>query len=109
MVRYCLVAALLLALSGCGSSETAAPQASADSAKNVNLISFTVPGMTCPHGCVAKVRETLATLPGVEKVEVDFESKTATCTLGGSDFDSGAAVKALAEAGFDESVLKPTS
>ncbi|BAU49971.1 copper-binding protein [Sulfurifustis variabilis] len=37
---------------------------------------FDVPGMKC-GGCVAKVQETLKSLPGVSDVSVDLTTKTA--------------------------------
>ena len=52
------------------------------------------------------MRSALAEVPGVAQVSVDFDSKTATCSVDADQFDSQAAIKALADAGFPDSTLK---
>lgn len=106
---------LVVAALGCSSSAPApaAPETTTAEAPaaalpaNAQLVSFSVPGMTCAEGCAPIVKETLEDLPGVLQVNVDFETKTATCALEESQqLDSDAALAALAEAGFKDSALQ---
>lgn len=39
---------------------------------------FKIDGMTCAMGCAKTIEEKLAHMDGVQKAEVDFETKTAT-------------------------------
>ena len=57
-----------------------------------------VPAMTCGH-CQAAITRELATLPGVEQVDVDLVSKLVT--VRGHELDRDAVVGAIDEAGFD--------
>jgi len=59
---------------------------------------FQVPGMTCGH-CVNAVQTELASVPGVQRVEVDLESKNVVVT--GSSIDTQAVIAAVDEAGFE--------
>ena len=63
--------------------------------ENTTLVSFSVPGMSCPEGCVAVVRSTLEQVPGVATVDVDFETKTATCKVDPHSFDAQTALAKL--------------
>ena len=38
---------------------------------------FNIEGMTCAHGCAAKIEKSLAKMEGVASAKVDFENKTA--------------------------------
>ena len=51
------------------------------------------------------MKKTLAALPGVTNVNVDFETKIATCTYEGEKFDGEAAIKALDSENFTKSVI----
>ena len=64
---------------------------------------FSVPDMHCEFACAPKVRETLAAVPGVEKVETDVETQTATI-VAKSGFDARKAIVALTEAGYPAAV-----
>ncbi len=115
MSRYALSLLGLLAL-GCSSATSPAPEAATPTATaaaeavpaDVRTVAFSVPGMTCPGGCAPVVKRTLEGLPGVVKCEVDFDTKTAMCSVEkDAQFESEAAVAALGEAGFKGSTLKP--
>ena len=87
-------------------SGSSAPAASAEAlaAGDLTQVSLEVPAMSCPLGCAPQVEKTLAGLPGVEAVHIDFATKRATCTLKDMDeFDAVGAVDALAKAGFEGS------
>jgi copper chaperone CopZ len=55
---------------------------------------------------VAKVREALASLPGVKNVQVDFKNKQATLTVETEKFDDKAVGPALEKAGFGGKISK---
>jgi copper chaperone len=59
---------------------------------------YTVPGMHCDH-CKAAVGRELETVTGVERVEVDLETKLVT--VRGDRLDDAALVAAIDEAGYD--------
>jgi copper chaperone len=65
-----------------------------------DLITLTVPGMTCGH-CETSVTTEVSKVPGVASVDVDLGTKLVTVT--GSDLDRAALVEAIDEAGFDVS------
>lgn len=85
-------------------------QSSTDKAGAVKFVADTslkVPTMSCPHGCWPAVKETLASQPGVEAVELAKQSSedaidnpVVYIKLNGK-FDSKSAVDALAKAGFE--------
>jgi len=54
--------------------------------------------MTCGH-CVNAVQTELASVPGVQHVAVDLESKNVVVT--GSSIDTQAVIAAVDEAGFE--------
>ena len=58
---------------------------------------YHIKGMSCPH-CKASVEKNLSRLPGVESVEVDLSSGTATVT---GDHDHEAAYRTIEEIGFE--------
>jgi copper chaperone CopZ len=59
---------------------------------------YSVPGMHCGH-CKAAVTEELASVGGVERVDVDLDSKLVTVV--GSRLEDGALVEAIGEAGYE--------
>ena len=61
-------------------------------------ITYTVPGMHCGH-CERAVREEVATVPGVEDVEVDLDSKRVS--VHGSTLDDVSIRAAIAAAGYE--------
>ena len=63
---------------------------------NATLIKLQVEGMACGVMCPPKIKEDLLTVKGVEDVQVDFETKTATVQITGN-VDSDALVKSLRE------------
>jgi copper chaperone len=62
------------------------------------VLTLTVPGMTCGH-CEASVVREVSKLAGVASVDVDLATKLVTVT--GSDLDRSAVAAAIDEAGFD--------
>ncbi len=56
-------------------------------------IILSIPGMMC-GGCVANVEEALNSQPGVDRVDVDLDSKTARVNTDASVSDLVAAVRA---------------
>jgi copper chaperone len=61
-------------------------------------LTYVVPGVTCGH-CKSAIESEVAKVPGVERVEVDIESKRAV--IDGTAPEE-AVVAAIAEAGYDE-------
>jgi len=59
---------------------------------------YTVNGMTCGH-CVLSVREEVAEVAGVEKVDVDLAS--GRLTVAGEGFTDEAVRAAVADAGYE--------
>jgi copper chaperone CopZ len=73
---------------------------------NVKFVSMKVPGMHCPSGCFAPVKEALEAVNGIKSVELvkqkatdKIDDPTVHIYLNGS-FDSGAALAAVEKAGF---------
>jgi copper chaperone len=60
---------------------------------------FVVRGMTCGH-CVGAVSQELASVPGVESVDVDLDSGVATVVSAGG-VDAAAVRSAIDEAGYE--------
>ena len=81
----------VLFLSACGSEEAAV---SVSAGGDATLIKLQVEGMACGVMCPPKIKEDLMTVQGVEDVNVDFKTSTATVKTGG-DVDSAALVKSL--------------
>ena len=61
---------------------------------DATLIKLQVEGMACGVMCPPKIKEDLMTVKGVEDVNVDFKTSTATVKTGGG-VDSAALVKSL--------------
>lgn len=59
---------------------------------------YTVSGMTCGH-CVASVREEVAEIDGVDRVDVELES--GRLSVAGDGFSDDAVRAAVAEAGYE--------
>ena len=84
--------------SSAGSASEAPPAATATSQTGETL-TLSVPGMHCEFACAPKVRETLAAVPGVNAVETNVETKTATVVVG-EGFKLDLAMAKLEEAGY---------
>ncbi len=63
---------------------------------NEALKTYNVPDISCDH-CVAAITEGVKPLAGVERIEVDLESKTVS-VVGGDD---ASIIAAIDEAGYD--------
>ncbi len=61
-------------------------------------VTYRVPGMTCEH-CVHAVKTEVGRVSGVERVEIDLESKLVEIV--GSDLNGSALIAAIDEAGYD--------
>jgi copper chaperone len=61
-------------------------------------LTFTVPGMSCAH-CEAAIKAEVGSLAGVERVDVDLDSKLVTVT--GTGVAREAVVAAIDEAGYE--------
>ena len=59
---------------------------------------FQVPGMTCGH-CVSAVKTELATVAGVESVEVDLDTKNVV--VHGNQIAVSSIIAAVDEAGYE--------
>lgn len=59
-------------------------------------VTLQVEGMSCAENCAPRVRMTLEQIPGVTAVVVDFDAKTAVCTLD-RDLDTATLIDALPE------------
>lgn len=62
------------------------------------LATFSVPGLHCDH-CKAAVAQEVEAVLGVERVEVDLDSKLVT--VAGTQLDGGALRTAIADAGYE--------
>ena len=65
---------------------------------NEREITYKVAGMSCGH-CEQAVSSGLTTVPGVDSVDVDLDSKLVT--VRGSDLEDGALRAAIEEAGYE--------
>lgn len=59
---------------------------------------YSVPGISCEH-CRTAITKEVASVPGVQFVEVDLQHKLVT--VGGGDVDDAAVRAAIDEAGYD--------
>jgi len=66
--------------------------------RNMNTITYTVPGMHCAH-CEQAVSREVSAVTGVESVDVDLETKLVTVRGNGLADDTIRA--AIEEAGYD--------
>jgi copper chaperone len=66
----------------------------------VVTFSYTVPGMSCEH-CVSAIRDAVATIPGVDAVSVDLETKHVE--VSGSPLDDVVIRAAIEDAGYEAS------
>lgn len=60
-------------------------------------LSYTVPGIHCAH-CATSIREEVSEVDGVEKVDVELDTKVVT--VSGTAVDDGAVRAAIEEAGY---------
>jgi copper chaperone CopZ len=61
-------------------------------------ITYNVPAIHCAH-CAMSIREEVSEVEGVERVDVDVETKVVT--IHGRDLDDSALRKAIVEAGYE--------
>ncbi len=64
-----------------------------------------VPGMTCPV-CPITVNSALHTVPGVEKVDINFGKKIAQVTFDDAKTNVKALIKATTDAGYPSTVAQ---
>ena len=63
-----------------------------------DVLTLTVPGMSCGH-CEAAVKREVTKVAGVASVDVDLATKLVT--VSGAALDRGSIVEAIDEAGYD--------
>ncbi len=95
----------------------AEPKPDSSSTKSVGAVRFVatqsvkVPTMMCPYSCWPKVKETLASQPGVEGVQLAAQAKETEIDnpvvelKTTSDFNAAAAIAALEKANFSDAVV----
>ena len=71
--------------------------------RRVESLSYSVPGMHCGH-CEAAVARELGAVAGVERVEVDLDTRAVT--VRGEGLDDAAVIAAIDEAGYDAQRLR---
>ncbi|MGH8672851.1 MAG: mercury resistance system periplasmic binding protein MerP [Burkholderiales bacterium] len=71
-------------------------------------VTLAVEGMYCA-ACPFIIKESLSAVPGVEKVEVSFENKTAVVTFDDAKADVAALIKATTEAGYSAHLAREGS
>jgi mercuric ion binding protein len=70
-------------------------------------VTLDVPGMSCA-ACPITVKKALGKVEGVEKAEVDYESRQATVTFDDAKTDAAKLTRATADAGYPSSVKGAT-
>ena len=68
-------------------------------------VTLAVPGMTCPV-CPITVNNALHTVPGVEKVDINFGKKIAQVTFDNAKTNVKALIKATTDAGYPSTVAQ---
>ena len=68
-------------------------------------VTLAVPGMTCPV-CPITVNNALHTVPGVEKVDINFGKKIAQVTFDDAKTNVKALIKATTDAGYPSVVAQ---
>jgi len=64
----------------------------------MSTLTYSVPGVSCAH-CQAAITDEVSSVPGVEAVEVDLETKIVSIT--GEPLDEQAIIAAIDEAGYE--------
>jgi mercuric ion binding protein len=65
-----------------------------------------VPGMTCPT-CPITVKKALQRVPGVSKIDVNYEQKEMAVTFDDAKTSDAAIMKATSDIGFPSQLSKP--
>ena len=81
------------------STAPSGPTAQVDLSQTTRYV-FAIDGMQCAVACPPRVKESLAAVPGVAQVVVDYDTRTATVQADPAAFDQTVAVQALTDAGF---------
>ena len=103
------VVALIVVGSGCGQATSTAATGSEIDPASTTEVKFEVEGMNCAVYCKATVENALFVQPGVADVQVDFDTKIATCTVDPEQFNADKAIKALDEASYPGKLLAADS
>ncbi|MCQ8183303.1 cation transporter [Methylomonas sp. SURF-1] len=69
-------------------------------------VTLKLENMTCAM-CTVTIKKALQKVEGVQKVAVDYDSKTATVTFDSKKTDSAALIKATTDAGYPGSLVTP--
>ncbi len=86
-------------------SATALQPAVAAEAQATQTVTLAVENMSCA-ACPITVRKALEKVPGVAKVKVDFDTKTATVTFDPAKTKVETLTRATAEAGYPSSLKR---
>jgi copper chaperone CopZ len=76
--------------------------------ETASVVRFSCPTMECEF-CRASVKEAVASLPGVDKVEFDENARTVTASVKPAEFKAADAIKALEDAGFPANKVEDVS
>jgi len=72
---------------------------------SIRTVTLNVSGMTCP-ACPITVKKALERVPGVSKIEVQYEKKQVLVTFDDAKTNTDALVKATTDAGYPSKVEK---
>lgn len=101
-MRLLLITLLLLSLSAC-KEETQTSEPLPPSTASLSQVTLDVPGMTCSM-CPITVRKALEKVPGVEKAQSSFQSRSATVSFDPNKTSIETLLQATANAGYPASV-----
>lgn len=71
-------------------------------------VTLNIENMACAM-CTVTIKKALQKVEGVQKVTVEYDSKTATVTFDGIKTDSAALIKATTDAGYPGFLATPVS
>jgi len=71
-------------------------------------VTLNIENMTCAM-CTITIKKALQKVEGVQKVTVDYDSKTAVVTFDGIKTDSAVLIKATTDAGYPGTLVAPVS
>jgi len=98
---------ILSLLASAGWTQALFAEATMAQSKRQQTVTLDVQNMTCAM-CTLTIKKALQKVDGIERVTVDYDSKTATVTFDGTKTDTTALIKAITEAGYPATV-KPVS
>ena len=94
----------ILAGGSCGASKTTSAEKISTKASG-QIVTLNVSNMTC-GGCVNQVTKSLATIEGVNDVQVSLEDGTAVVTYNAAKIETKALTAAIVKAGFPAKIVE---